>query len=388
MFFPRRAHYFSYQLNREVKELYWNAAIANLAVTSTYIFEPLFLYGLNYSLIDILKFYVIVYFCYSLLVFPAAYITSLIGYKHSILVSCIFYIFYWFCLYQIKFAPGFFFVAPFFFALEKSFFWPSYNSDLALNSVNAQRGREVGVLFSLIEVVSILGPLIGGVISAFFGFKTLFIYASILILASAYPLFLSDEIFTKHRFRFSNFWQIVRQRGQNFFGYWGYAEDLMLMSLWPIFIFIRVPNLLNVGFITMVASFIAVMVMLYIGKISDQIKRRLLVQIGAVFYGLTWFLRTFAVNFFSVFVFDAITRVGKGVVTVPMLALTYEIAGSKGPDHAIAYSVFYEFSLAIGKIFTALMGIWLLSLTGDVFYVFILAGILTMFYGFLKNGRK
>jgi hypothetical protein len=73
------------------------------------------------------------------------------------------------------------------------------------------------------------------------------------------------------------------------------------------------------------------------------------------------------------------------MVNVPLLATTYSIAGTNGPDHAIAYAVFYEFSLSIGKLFTALMAIWILSLTGSIPLVFVGVGVLTMFYALLRK---
>jgi len=385
MFFPRRPHYFSYAVNREVKELYWQAVISNLAMTSTVIFEPLFLYSLHYSLIQILWFYVLVYIGYAVFVFPAAKITSRIGYKHSIFLGTIFYLLYWAVLYQIRFHPNLFVVAPLFFGLQKSFFWPSYNADVAVNAAKKQEGREVGVLFSLIEAASIGGPILGGIISSGFGFSSLFVISGLLMLFSTYPLFRSDEIYTKHKFYFRNFWQIVRQYPQNFFGYWGYAEDLMLMSLWPIFMFMVVPQLFNIGLITTVASLIAIVLMLYVGKLSDKLNPVTLIKTGSVFYGITWFIRAIGVGFGSIFALDVLTRLGKAWLNVPMIALTYEIAGKKTTDYAIAYSVFYEFSLAIGKILTALVGIWILSTTGNIYYVFIFAGGFTFLYSLLRK---
>lgn len=379
-------YYFSQRVNTEVKEMYWQVAIANLALSMTIVFEPIFLYRLGYSPAEILKFFLIVYVGYSLLITPIAKITSYIGYKHSIFIANCFYIIYWFALYRIASVPSFFYFAPWFYALQKSFFWPPYHSDISINSIKRQGGREVGVLFSLIQVASIVGPFIGGAISAVLGFKALFFTSSLLIMLSAYPLFRSPEIYPRHRFHFRNFWKILNRHWQNFFGYWGYAEDLMLMSLWPIYIFLIVPSFLNIGLLSTVASFIAVMLMLYVGKLSDRMKnQRLLVQLTSTFYGLTWLTRWWAQSFGSVFVFDTLTRTGKGLVNVPMTALTYGQAGSKTVEHAAAYSVFYEFSLAIGKIVTALLGIWILTATGNIFYVFILTGALTMFYGLLKK---
>jgi len=333
-------------------------------------------------------FYCLVYVGYALLVFPGTKIVSWIGYKHGILWSNIFYIGYWILLYQVKFNPSLFLIAPFLFALQKSFMWPAYHADIAINSVHEQRGREVGALFSLIQIASIVAPFLGGVISAFLGFKALFIISSLLMLLSVYPLFRSPEIYTKHSFRFKNFWQILRRYPQNFFGYWGYAEDLMLMTLWPIYIFLAVPALLDVGFLVTFASLIAIVIMLYLGRLLDHKKRSRLLQSASVGYGLTWFFRQFAVGLPAVFAFDTLTRIGKAMVNVPMMTLTYRIAGTSTADHAIAYAVFTEFSLSIGKIFTAIGTMWILAATGSIYYAFIFAGAISMFYAFLRERKS
>src|SRR6185295_9163859 len=101
MFILRRPHYFSYVLNREIVELYWSTAIYNLAINLAYIFEPIFLYKLGYSLVQIMYFYLIVYVAYTMLVILCTKITSKIGYKHAILISSVFYILYWVLFSQI-----------------------------------------------------------------------------------------------------------------------------------------------------------------------------------------------------------------------------------------------------------------------------------------------
>jgi MFS family permease len=377
--------YFSYPIKKEIEELYWNTGLYNLALNLTYIFEPIFLYNLGFSLTEIMFFYTVLYTAYTVLIIPISKITSKIGYKHAIFISSLAYIAYWFLLYQIKFHPGLFLVAPILFAIQKSLYWPPYNADIAISNIKNQRGREVGVLFSVIEVVAILGPIVGGFISYQFGFVALFTTAAILMVASVYPLFRTPEVYTRHEFRFKNFWAIVRKYPQNFFGYWGYAEDLMLMSLWPIFMFIVIPEIFSVGAIITFASLIAVVLMLYLGKLVDRYKKVNFLPIGAVFYGFTWLFRSFAPNVGGVITFDILTRLGKGIVNVPLLSRTFEVAGLRGPDFAIAYAVFFEFSLAVGKVLTALLAIWILNSTGSITNVFILAGTMTMLYGLIRK---
>ncbi|MBI2356361.1 MAG: MFS transporter [Candidatus Doudnabacteria bacterium] len=385
MIHPHIPHYFSHHVNREVKEVYWSAAFFNLALTLTFIFEPIFLYKLGYGLGQILIFYAFVYFWYSVLIFGGARVTSLIGYKHAMFLGSVFYVLYWLTLYQIGSYASLFYFAPVLLAIQKSLFWPAYDAEVAISSQKSQRGREVAVLFSTIELVTIVGPLLGGAISYFYGFQALFLVGSILMLFSVYPLFRSKEVYTRHKFHFRNFIKVFRRYPLNFLGYWGYAEDLMIMTLWPVFMFLTVSSVFHVGTIATFASIIATVIMLYLGKLTDRLSKVELVQVGALVYGLTWVFRFLAKGFWPVLTFDALTRTGKGFLNVPMISLTYDLAGSEGSEHAIAYSVFYEFSLAIGKVLTALSGIVILALTGNVFWVFAFVGILTMFYGLLRK---
>lgn len=385
LFFSHHPHYFSTHVNREVKEVYWATAIATFALSLVFIFEPIYLYTLGYSLVEILWFYFFVYCWYSGLVCFSAKITSRIGYKHSIFISNIFYVLYWITLFFVGTYDLLFFVAPLFFALQKCFFWPAYNADIALGSAKQQTGREVGALFSEIELISVIAPLIGGAISSFLGFGALFGLASILILGSVIPLFRSPDIYNRHKFTFKNFAKVIKNHAWNFFGYWGYAEDLMIMSIWPIFIFIAVGQFFGVGALSTVTSLVATALMLYVGSLTDKMAKRPLIQIASIYYGLTWVFRFLAETVASVFVFDALHKFGKATVNVSMVSLTYEIAAKKGVDQAFAYSVFYEFSLAIGKIVTALAAIAILVYFGNIHYVFILAGLMTMLYGLLRK---
>ena len=381
----RFPHYFSTHPNREVTEVYWFTIIANLAISMVFIFEPIYLYTLGFSFISIMWFYAMVYGWYLILVFSGAKFASRYGYKHSIFLSCIFLVCYWFSLFFIKLRPELFFAAPLFLALQKSWFWPAYDADMALFTARDQRGREVSVLFTIIQIAFIAGPFLGGIVSQNFGFMALFVCASILALLSAYPLFSSPEIYSRHEFQIKNFLRMLGKYPWNFFGYWGYAEDLMLTSLWPVYMFIVVGNFQNLGFISTIATVAGTMIMLYIGRRIDRRGgRHNLIFESTVVYGATWIVRFLARGIPLVLGFDILTKASKDVLDVPLNSITFERAGENGPDHAIAYAVFYEFSLSVGKLITALASIAILTLTGNIYLVFALVGILTMFYGLLR----
>lgn len=378
-----RPHYFSHPLGREVREVYWHSILNSLALSLVYIFEPIFLWTLGFSLVSILWFYVQVYTWYILFVTLGAKFAGRFGYKHSILLSNLIYVIYWIVLFSVSNVPILYYFAPIFFALQKSFFWPAWNADVALASARTERGREMGVLYSLIQISFIAGPFLGGFISEKFGFFALFISASFLIIFSVYPLFKSPEIHSSHQFHFEDLWKIFRAFPRNFVGYFGYAEDLMFQSLWPVFMFVIISDVSQVGTVSTVATLVGTVLMLYIGKLTDRIKKHVLVWWASMFYGLTWIFRFLGQSLAGVLVFDALTKTGKDLVNVPMVALTFERV-AKSRDFAIAYSVFVEFSLSVGKILMALAAIWILSAGLSIFWVFALAGAMTMFYGLLR----
>lgn len=377
-------YYFSHHLNREVKEVFWHSLLSGLALSLVFIFEPIYLYSLGYSLPRILWFYAMVYVWYMLLVSLGAKFASHYGYKHSILVSNIFYVIYWIVLFSVKASPMMFFVAPVFFALQKSWFWPAYDAELSLSSARTERGREVGVQQSLLQIGFIAGPIIGGALSQKFGFLALFITAATVLMVSVYPLFKSPEVYSQHEFKLKNLWTMFRRYPRNFFGYFGYAEDMMVMSLWPIYMFMVVPSFFEIGTISTVATLLGTVIMLYMGRLTDRADKHSLIRWSAVLYGLTWIFRFAGSGIGGVLGFDIATKTGKNILNVPMLALTFERAGGRGGDQAIAYSVFYEFSLSFVKILMCLAAIAILGAGGSILWVFALAGVLTLFYGFLK----
>lgn len=377
-------HYFSKKINREVKEVYWHSFLNSLALSLVFIFEPIYLYSLGYDLKAIMWFYLMVYAWYCGLIFFGARFASRFGYKHAILVSNIFYVAYWITLFSARAHPALFFAAPVLFALQKSWFWPAYNADVALGSARTQRGREVGVLLSLVQVAFVAGPFLGGFVSEQFGFFTLFALAAVTTIASVYPLFRSPEVYSRHDFKFRNFWSTVKTYTRDFFGYFGFAEDLMVQSLWPVYMFIVIPNFLEVGTVSAIAAAIGTVIMLYVGKLADRLPKSRLITSASVFYAVTWVLRFAARGVAPVLTFDALTKVGKDTLIVPMNSLVFERAGSKGPDHAIAYSVFYEFSLSFVKVATALAAIGILAAGGSIYWIFALTGALVLFYNFLR----
>ncbi|MFA6953865.1 MAG: MFS transporter [Patescibacteria group bacterium] len=201
--------YFSKHPSHEMKELYWSVGILDFATSAIALFEPIYLWTLHYSLSQILIFYGSVYLFYIILIPFGGRIAAKFGFEHSILYSHFAFIGYYMALFALPSLPWLIFVAPIIFAIQKSLYWPPYHADFAIFSAKEQRGREVAGILTVNAVVTILGPIFGGLVLNFLGFHSLFIIISVLFLASCRPLFKLKEIHDAKPYSYKTYWQLL-----------------------------------------------------------------------------------------------------------------------------------------------------------------------------------
>ncbi|MBU1148943.1 hypothetical protein KKI23_02515 [Patescibacteria group bacterium] len=372
--------YFANHLSQQVKELYASVAIMDFAKSAVMIFEPIYLYTIGFSLQKILIFflaiYVIYYFCLPL----GAKFARRFGYEHSILWSTPFLILYYLCLYGIGTNPYLIYPAIIFLVIQKSLYWPGYHCDFARFSLSGQRGKQISNLVVLDSIVYVVGPLLGGLLIKFTGFSTLFIVASVLILISNIPLMLTKEVFVTKPFCYQDAHKRVwkKKHRRKFWAYFGFGEELVVLVIWPIFIYTVISDFFSIGAIVAGATFFTSIIILWVGKVTDKKDKRIILKIGTIIYSLGWFSRLFAATGLHVFFIDTISRVSKNIIYVPITALTYARA-CKGS--VMCEIVFFEMALVIGKIAAILIILLLLQFVGSGFQAaFVVAGIMTLFY--------
>jgi MFS family permease len=186
-FFPRR-------LRPEIKELYLSSIILNFGLALIFIFEPIYLFNLGYSLQQIMLFWVIIYFLYVLVLPLGGKISEKFGYEHTIFLGTAFWILLYLSMYLIE-QHRFLFYHAFDLCFAKFTYWPAYHANFAKYSNDAERGREVGGLTILTSLTYVIGPAIGGLILQQWGFHILFIVVAAVLLLSNIPMLLTKEVF-------------------------------------------------------------------------------------------------------------------------------------------------------------------------------------------------
>lgn len=381
-------HYFSKHPTRGLRGLYWSVGLKDLGIAAVTLFEPIFLFTLGYTLREVLFFYILIYVVYLFLLPIAGRVVGKIGYEHSIFYSQFFLIAYFIVLFSISNIGVLYYVAPLLAALYKSLYWPAYHADFAIFSQQGQRGREVGYIETISMIVYIIGPLIGGFILAQTGFGFLFILGSVLFILSALPLMRIKEIHSERPFHYKDvFLRLVdKEHRRNFLAYMGFGEELIVLTVWPIFIYVLIQDYFEIGALIAVATFITSFFVLYLGKISDELKRRRVLRVGTILYTISWVTRGFASKAWHVLGFDTLSRLSKEMLFVPLEASTYQEGYRSGP---LVHAIFFELSLSIGKIIAGVLAFLIASYFASPWVpIFLLAGAFSMLYMFFRERQE
>ncbi|XOU94417.1 MAG: MFS transporter [Candidatus Kerfeldbacteria bacterium] len=383
----KHLHYFSKHPSRGLKELYWSVGLMDLGVAAVTIFEPIFLFTLGYSLKEIMFFYLLVYLVYTLILPLFGKVVAHFGYEHSILYSQFFLIAFYVSLFAISSIPVFFYIAPLFLAIQKALYWPSYHADFTIFSNDEQRGRELSGIETLSMIVYVIGPLAGGFILVWSNFSTLFIIASALFLLSAIPLLRIKEIHSKQKFQYKDVFKhlIDKDHRRNFIAFLGFGEELIVLTVWPIFIYTLIQNYASIGEIVAGATLITGGVVLLIGKISDKYGQMKLLRLGSAIYFISWIFRAFASKGWHILSLDTTSRFSKEMVFLPIESMTYSAAKKLGP---LSHGIFYEQSTAIAKVFAASLAIIVIYYFVDPWMpIFCLAAGFSLLYLFYKKSN-
>lgn len=372
-----------HKLTRPVKELFGSVAILGLAIAAANLFEPIYLFTIGRSVREIVQFYLVVYALYFVLIPLGAKFAARFGFERTILVGSLLYVPYFLLLYEIGNEPTLFYVAAAAFAVQKMFYWVGYHAYFAKASTGGEEGREIGGITLIITLVTILGPVAGGAIAAFFGFRTLFICVVVFVLLSNIPFFLSKKTYERTNFSYwRSFPQLVRKNEWRYtLASLGYGEAFFLVTLWPIFLYVVLEGTFRVGLIVTAASIVTSLPLLYIGKLIDAKTRQKIHGAGVLITSFSWFARIALSSALHLFFIESLHRIGRGAAEFPFLADTYERAKRGNPLQTV---VGFEMGLIVGKLIAIGLFLWLLSLGAPVWpTVFVLAAMFTLCFKFL-----
>jgi len=340
--------------NRELNELYSSMAIKSFALALVGVFVPIYLYKIGYGFSSIFFFYAILCLTHSFLSIPSAKISARFGLKHTILFSMPFLIFFFLLLYSLEQFNWPIIFLGIIFGIYSSLFWTGYHVDFSKFSDKKNRGKQVGVSQIFIAVFSAIGPLVGGFIVAFFGFKVLFILSCFLLLFSVIPLFFSKEVHEPITFSLRGLFK--KQKAKNILSFIGFGiEQSIALVIWPLFIFLFIlgEKYTSLGFVSFLSFFFSVISILVIGKFTD-VSRRLVLRISSVFSAIIWVIKSFVITPIQVFIVGSLYGISRSSALISFEALSYDKANKHNILRFIAFRE-VTINLSKGVFFIAMM---------------------------------
>jgi len=230
-------------------------------------------------------------------------------------------------------------------------FWMAFHFDFSKFTRKSKRGTQVGLLKAITTVLSVLGPVVGGVLASI-SFHATFVIASLLLLVSTIPLFFSNEVHRPIKFKLK--YLFLRKNTNKFIAHLGEGIRIAPVEvLWPLFIFISKIGVASVGLIFSAANLVMAAVMFYIGKKSDKRKnRQKFLTFGTISNGIITGTRALFANVYGFYATTILGGLTFAFLIVPFHASMYKRA-SREPE----YLIFRAITLNCGRILTLLIAI-------------------------------
>ena len=376
-------HIFHYLANKEINEVYISMALLTLSESLIAIFVPIYLLTLNFPIYQIIFFYLLWSIYYTIL---TPFLTKLIprlGVKHTILLSMPFLIIFYLGLNYITINPFMVYILPLIIAIHSSLFNASFHLNFIGHADKKRMGRELSLLYIILTTMHLISPFVGGLLIYNFGFQLTYMVGAILVFLSIAPLFFTKD--TKNYTSFTTkdlFNSIKSKKNLNLnLSYIGYSiENSIHRVIWPIFIFLILQNIKQLGLLTSLTMILAIIVFFFVGKLTDTSSKKRLIKLGTIFYSIGWFFRLFVNSATSFLIVDSYKNASYSLLFTPWSTRTYNLAMRK--KHFI-FIVAREIVFNIPRIMVLppLMILFFYAPTNIAFFTtFLIAGLSSLLY--------
>lgn len=358
-------------LKKELPQIYFSTALHSFGISLLGLFIPLYLYQeRGFSLVETFSFFILYSLIFALFTPLAAKFSAQYGAKHVIIFSIPLYLIFVALLYLLSSFPVPLSIIAVFLGTSQAFYWLGLHLCFLHASDNQHRGEEVGLHSAASLGGSLFGPFIGGAIIVYLGFTSVFILVTVLLIASAFILFLSKENHYCYNFSLKSIINFKQWRNSLFFVARG-AQVMAQGVVWPIFIFFILKDYLSLGLIGTIISLISAILFWLVGKYSDRQDKRKIIRFVFTFESLSWIIRAFVTTVSQVFVATIFGAITHGFQESPVKALEYDQA----KKNIASYLVNREIFMCIGRILI----LTFILLTGSLAKGLIFQGFMNIF---------
>lgn len=332
-------------LKGEMQEIYINRVLKTFSLSLIGIFVPIFLLDLGYTVHDAISFYLIVYFSMFVANPLAAAIASKIGEKHTIFISTLMEMLFLVSLFYLEYRYIPLYVLAAFYGVGAALYWVPLNTNFAVYGKNEERGKEIGYLMAIPRLFSIAAPSIAASIIVYFGYNPLLAVALLVMAMSALPLFWTPDRKFKVGKGLKNLLKSGETRYYGLFMAQGaiFAAEL----LWPIYIYLVIPDYFFVGFVSTILGIGYSLVMITIGKVRDRLGGKKIIKFGSFLGVFLWLAAASATEPYALSVISFFMGAVFIMIDLPIFAA---VCNSTNEKNGLANIVVRDNGLSTGRV--------------------------------------
>lgn len=336
--------------NKKLNAIFIMHSINGFAYALISILVPVYLLKLNYSLQQIIIFYIINSVGIALFFLIAGNISKNFGLKKVLVLRLPFLFLYLFLLRSLDEISIPLNILAVINSIQVAFYWFPLHVLFTHSSNSEVMGNQVGKLNAFPKIFTIFAPLIGGLLTIKYGFKTLFAFSILLYLFSVLPLILIPEIKISVKFNLNKFFSLFKKYTK-----FAFAQSLLRVNeitegiIWPIFIYLSFKSVLKIGMIGTLLGVGGILFTYLIGNFSDKYNKKNIIKAGSLFMILIWAARYFFNNEIIFYILTVMAGFFAILTTVPIDTIFYQFAKK---DTADEFIIFTEFFVNLGRVAT------------------------------------
>lgn len=361
----------------EIGQIYLYELLQKMSLGLIGIFIPIFIATNGLNLAWAFGFLVIQSLSFMVLAVPVSYIIAKIGFKHSLVVSYLFYLPGLAGFQVFDLTPMLVTGSAVLIALGKAFHWIALHSEFAVDSHRSSREKQTGRMLGFPRIARALAPVTGGAIMAVYGFHALVSASVFFLVLSAVPLMASKD----HRDPLDYSLKSLVDRKHLVFGSLFFLRGVSSATgkyLFPIFVFTVIGGTFNAGAVSSLTNLGSMLLALFLGRVASRNRNEsLMIVVGAVSSGILFVLRGFVSTPFEAFYISLSAGLLFMIYFIPVFS---DQADAAEDEDVLEFFAFREVFLGLGRITVLGAGLYLV-LAGDSLgglrLAFYLAGLAT-----------
>lgn len=317
---------------------------------------------------------------------PSGILYRKIGYQRSFVFSFLLRSLFFVLLYFSKQNPALLFIAVILDAINQQMFWSGYYTVLSKDAHKKNIGKDLGLLYTLIQIVAVISPAISGYIAYMVGIEFLFLIGLVLtILSSIFAISMEVEI-SKNSVSFKEFFRWLHESrfvtlGASFAGKYIYDASIYI---WPLYIYLILGSVDKVGYLYTVSLFLALVFTYFTGNYIDKHKNKKPFYFSGGALSLITILRTQVVTIWGIAFIDMFDKLISNVYNIYFDSMFMK----RGKGHsADSFFIYREMLLNITTVvFWTFVGIFFIFFSGwKSLYILASVGVLV---GLLMKDSK